>query len=439
MEIFDIEKQAIVLLTSYFKKPGENDVKPLTPTEWNTFASWLMDRRYTPGSLLSDDGENIINSWDEKKITRERLFSLLKRGAQMSVMIEKWSRAGIWVLTRADADYPKKLKKRLGQLSPPILYGAGNKELLNLDGIAVVGSRNVIDDDINYSKELGRFLTGNNLVVISGGAKGVDEASMLGALENGGKSIGVLADALFQKSLSKTYRDYLSEGKLVFISPYYPEAGFNVGNAMGRNKYIYCMSEAAAVIHSNLKGGTWTGANENIKNKWVPLFVKENYDKDCGNNLLLKNGGRVLDKQELLDSIFSVNADEKEIAEKQFLFSEIHEPRLDLSSKEHKEEENKIDKDILNELLNKNFYDLFLIKLQEILKYREITKTELTKLFDLTSSQLNEWLGKAEEGKVVKKLLKPVRYKLVNNKLNQTDLFSDENEFSVVLDKNNIK
>lgn len=311
MEIFDIEKQAIVLLTSYFNKPGKNDFKPLTPTEWKIFASWLIDKRYSPGSLLSEDGENILNSWDGEKITRDRLISLLNRGAQMSVMLEKWSRAGIWVITRSDPDYPRKLKKRLGHLSPPVLYGTGNKDLLNQDGIAIVGSRNVKDEDIDYSKEIGRYIIENNLVVISGGAKGVDEASILGALENNGRSIGVLADGLFQKSFSKTYRKYLSEGDLVFISPYYPEAGFNIGNAMGRNKYIYCLSEAAIVIHSGLKGGTWTGANEDIKNKWVPLFVKENFDKDCGNNTLINNGGKVLDKQLLSEIIFSVNADEK--------------------------------------------------------------------------------------------------------------------------------
>src|SRR3972149_10790518 len=264
METLDIEKQSIVLLTSYFKKPGKDDVSPLTPGEWKLFAEWLRDRRYTPGSLLSEDGENIIESWNNEKITRERLIALLKRGAQMTVVLEKWSRAGIWILTRSDSDYPQKLKKRLGQLSPPILFGAGNKKLLNKPGIAVIGSRNISDGDIKHSEEIGKLIAEKDLVLISGGAKGVDESAMLGALESNGKSIGVLADGLFQKSISSVYRKYLSQNKLAFISPYSPEAGFSVGNAMGRNKYVYCLSEAAIVVHSGLTGGTWTGANENL-------------------------------------------------------------------------------------------------------------------------------------------------------------------------------
>ena len=74
----------------------------------------------------------------------------------MSIVLEKWSRAGIWILTRSDSYYPQKLKKRLGQLSPPILFGAGNKKLLNKPGIAVIGSRNISDGDIKHSEEIGK-------------------------------------------------------------------------------------------------------------------------------------------------------------------------------------------------------------------------------------------------------------------------------------------
>lgn len=115
-----------------FKSPSKDSPNPLTPTEWKSFAGWLVDKRYTPGSLLSEDGINIIESWTDKKITQERLIALLRRGAQMSLALEKWSRAGIWILTRSDPDYPQKLKNRLGTISPPILFGTGNKQLLNI-------------------------------------------------------------------------------------------------------------------------------------------------------------------------------------------------------------------------------------------------------------------------------------------------------------------
>jgi DNA processing protein len=62
------------------------------------------------------------------------------------------------------------------------------------------------------------------------------------------------------------------EGQLVLVSPYDPGAGFNVGNAMQRNKLIYALADAALVVNSDFeKGGTWTGAVEQLdKLKLVP-------------------------------------------------------------------------------------------------------------------------------------------------------------------------
>ena len=61
----------------------------------------------------------------------------------------------------------------------------------------------------------------------------------------------------------------------MLISPFYPEAPFNAGNAMGRNRYIYTLADQALVIDAALgSGGTWEGALENLKHQWVPLYVR---------------------------------------------------------------------------------------------------------------------------------------------------------------------
>ena len=50
-----------------------------------------------------------------------------------------------------------------------------------------------------------------------------------------GTAAGVLADSLLRAATSAFYRKHLTAANLVFVSPLNPEAGFNVGNAMGRN------------------------------------------------------------------------------------------------------------------------------------------------------------------------------------------------------------
>lgn len=283
--------QVILLLTAHFTRKDTKSEQPLGPSEWGRFAEWLKINKMQPKDLMSSDISDLLAGWKDKSVSPQRIDQLLNRGMAMSIALEKWSRAGIWILTRSDADYPKKLKNRLWKNSPPVFFGTGNRKLLNTSGIAVVGSRHANDDELIYTQKIGRVSAEQGYSVVSGGARGVDENAMLGALKAQGTAVGILADRLLQSCTSKKYRDYLNKGDLVLISPYNPEAGFNTGNAMGRNKYIYCMAEAAIVIRSDKSGGTWNGAIENIKHKWIPLWVSPNQDPKTGNAKLVQRGG----------------------------------------------------------------------------------------------------------------------------------------------------
>ena len=180
-------------------------------------------------------------------------------------------RAGLWVMTRADQDYPSRLKRRLGTDSPAVLYGYGNRSLLNSGGLAVVGSRNAADDDLEYTRRVGVAAASQGYSIVSGGARGIDEAAMLGALENEGTAVGVLADSLLRACSSTKYRRHLLAKNLVLVSTFHPEAGFNAGNAMQRNKYIYCLAEAARVVHSALR--VERGVGQRITSRSVGFSV----------------------------------------------------------------------------------------------------------------------------------------------------------------------
>ena len=283
--------QATLLLTSYFSKPARGADRPLTPTEWGEFAQWLHEQGHTPAALLEQERSEILQGWSHKKMTRERLEALLQRGSSMALAMEKWQRSGLWVITRSDPEYPRRLKKRLKHAAPPVLFGCGHAELLNLGGLAVVGSRKAGDQDLAYAHMLGAKATQAGIGIVSGGARGIDEAAMQGAIPEGGPVIGVLSEGLLKAATSSKWRQGLMSGGLVLISPYYPEASFNTGNAMGRNKYIYCLADAALVVHSGASGGTKEGAEENLKKGWVPLWVKPTQDSDAGNQALVGAGG----------------------------------------------------------------------------------------------------------------------------------------------------
>ena len=286
------QAQSILLLTASLGRADPGNARPLSNSEWARFAIWLKHHDLAPASLLASGWKDVVAGWTDPAVSLARLEALLNRGAALGLALEKWQRAGLWVLTRSDADYPARLKKRLRANAPATLFGCGNRRLLNAGGIAVVGSRKADDEDLHFAEDLGRQAGEQGRTIVSGGARGVDESAMLGALEREGTAVGVLADSLLRACLSGKYRNNLVASNLVLISPFHPEAGFHAGNAMQRNKYIYCLSDAALVAHSGVNGGTWNGATENLKRGWVPLWVKPTADVAAGNSGLVNQGGR---------------------------------------------------------------------------------------------------------------------------------------------------
>ena len=429
--------QAILLLTTHLKKNGNHTVQPLTPSEWGRFAEWLREQSLTPDKLLYGSIKEILKNWRDTKITIDRIEALLNRGPALALAVEKWLRSGLWIITRSDSEYPVRLKQKLGKQAPAVLFGCGNRNLLQQGGVAVVGSRRVKASDLQYSRELGALIANSGYSVISGGARGVDEAAMLGALEAEGTAVGVLSDSLLRACSSQKYRDFLRQKSLMLISPFNPEAGFDVGNAMQRNKYIYCLSDVAVVVHSGTKGGTWTGAHENIKRGWAPLWVKRTDDPEAGNRLLVQEGARWL-----TDEINEIDCDMlfKNKVQKNLLnFDQPEEDQVisGHSQKSYKETipANKLQTGPLNETKIANavqeksisysagkpvtevtFYEFFLAKLQQLCSDKPLSVEELTQELELQKSQINIWLERALSDGVLKKLTRPVRYQWIKEK-----------------------
>ncbi|HAY21021.1 MAG TPA: DNA-processing protein DprA [Desulfobacterales bacterium] len=299
--ILSPDTQAVLLLCTSLEMRSNLGLKPLTVTQYNRLANWLRNHRLRPGDLLHSEGmEKLCQSVDQLKEAEEVLL-LLERGVALALAVDKWTNQGIWVLSRSDMDYPKHFKDRLKQSSPPILFGSGKKELLTKGGLAVIGSRHAEEKALEFSRVIGQRCALEDIQVISGGAKGVDQEAMLAALAQGGKVVGVLSDNLARGMVSKKYRQAIRDGQLVLISACAPEARFQIGNAMARNKLIYALSDWALVVSTEAeKGGTWAGALENLKHHWIPLLVRDGVDVLPSNKRLLREGGHSLDEEAIL-------------------------------------------------------------------------------------------------------------------------------------------
>ena len=290
-----LNTRAILLLTAplIIGRERRSSPKPLAPGEYNRLASRLRDLRRQPADLLGDGAGALIEE-SRLNLDAERLGRLLDRGFLLSQAMERWRARALWVTSRADTEYPRRLKERLGGQAPPVLYGCGNRENLDSGGLAVVGSRNVDDDVIAYTEGIGRLAAEARRTLVSGGARGIDQAAMRGALDAGGTVAGVLADRLEHAATHRDHRDALMDDRLVLICPYDPAAGFLVGHAMQRNKLIYALADAALVVSEEFeKGGTWTGAVEQLdRHRFVSVYVRATGETGKGLGGLLEHGAK---------------------------------------------------------------------------------------------------------------------------------------------------
>jgi len=263
----------------------DDSVKPLILREWNPLVRKMQAASLRPSDLPALSESDLRSKLDLAPDHLSRISQLISRDIQPN--LSRLASLGIFPLTRADSDYPEKYRQRLKDSAPAVLFYAGEKALLGQPGIAVVGSRHLDEAGQECAKFVGNACGLSGQVLYSGGAKGVDTLSTESALEARGTAVGVLADSLERQV--KVQKEALSRGDLCLVTPYSPNAGFSVGAAMGRNRLIYCLADYAIVVASDAEtGGTWAGATETLKNKWVPVFVLEHAHMPDGNKLLLQ-------------------------------------------------------------------------------------------------------------------------------------------------------
>lgn len=310
-----------ILLGSYIGIRDDMEVKPLSLGEWNKFVDILVKNKLEP-SIAYSEKISILKEfgYDDKFI--ERIKRLVDRGAGVALELEEYEKKGIYVITFLDKKYPIMFRRKLKQKMPPVLFYAGDIDLVNKMGIGVVGSRNISANGVEFTDRLVKKAVDERLVIFSGGAKGVDMTSQNAAINNGGAVVAYIADSLLSKIKKKDISKSIAEGKLLLISDLKPDVGFSAGRAMNRNKYIYASSMGTFVVESDYnKGGTWAGATEAIKNKWGNVFVwNNNID---GNQKLIEQGGASyeLDSQKLVDIINNQQEQNKEVEFKQMSFA----------------------------------------------------------------------------------------------------------------------
>lgn len=276
-------------------------VSPLTSREF-----WMISRLVDIAQLPGKSSDDLTSAFGIDPEVSGRIPVLLERSRSLALALEQLEHQGIWAITGTSDSYPQRLISRLGENAPALLTGVGDVALLDVDGIGVVGSRDITPVHVRVARAVASAAASRHLPTISGAARGVDQEAMRGAFDAGGAVVGVVADALLRSINEPSTRHAVAEGRVCLVTPYAPSAPFSAGNAMGRNKIIYALSRAVVVIRSDHgSGGTWAGAKEALARNYSTVFSWTGDGAGPGNLPLVSLGARTLDSEDDLAATLS--------------------------------------------------------------------------------------------------------------------------------------
>lgn len=208
------------------------------------------------------------------------------------------------LVTLFDAKYPTRLRELRD--CPVLLYVDGEMpETFAGLYTAIVGSRKATEESVKYAFDIAAGLALNDIVVVSGGAEGVDTAAHKGCISCGGKTIWVAGCGLNSNYLLKNpdmRKEVARNGAL--ISEYPPYLSSQKHTFIQRNRIIAGISDCTLVVQAGMKSGSLKTYSEAKKNNRKVFFIRGDvYDERFdGSNLLGADGAQaVMNHLDILD------------------------------------------------------------------------------------------------------------------------------------------
>lgn len=279
-------ERGFVLLSSHMGNP---DRKPLTVPQLRTLADRIRN-----AEREAEDRELCVQDLAALGYGPEmaaRIVRLLEEEELLDYYLRKGEKLGCVPITRVSESYLLLLRKRLGLDSPGVLWARGDLNLLSEPAIALVGSRELREENWRFAAEVGKQAALQGYVLVSGNARGADKTAQESCLATGGRVISVVADELWKHPLRENVL-YLSEDG-------YEEA-FSAQRALSRNRCIHALGIKTFVAQTSLKtGGTWDGTVKNLRFHWSEVYGYDDGSEAMG--LLGDMGVNLIGLEDLRD------------------------------------------------------------------------------------------------------------------------------------------
>ncbi|MCY1434545.1 DNA protecting protein DprA [compost metagenome] len=165
-------------------------------------------------------------------------------------------RQGQHLLMWDQPDYPA----LLAQISdaPPLLFVAGDPQILEKPQLAMVGSRRASRPGMDTAAAFSRSLAGAGFVITSGLALGIDAAAHQAALDVGGRTVGVLGTGLenFYPQRNRRLADAMLASGSAVLSEFPLDTAPSASNFPRRNRIISGLSLGVLVVEASVASGS---------------------------------------------------------------------------------------------------------------------------------------------------------------------------------------
>lgn len=204
----------------------------------------------SPSCLLELGGR--VEAWSGEQIWQEgraQWLTLRELGAQVMLTTQDQQPSEWNHLAHLRCGYP-----------PPVVIYRGNADciLQPVLRIAVVGSRACTPYGREQAYRLGAGLAAAGVVVVSGAARGIDQAAMRGALSVGGRVVAVLGSGIDRPypTDARAMLDAIVEEEGCVLTEFGCNSMVARGNFPRRNRLIAALAKGTVVVEAGPKSGS---------------------------------------------------------------------------------------------------------------------------------------------------------------------------------------
>lgn len=260
--------------------------------------------KYSTSKLYDMEKEELENYLKEDIKNRENIINKildLKYKKDLDKYEKYLNNKEIKLIYYYEKDYPKKLLNIDDK--PAYIFVRGNKNILDDDGVGIVGSRKATEDGKYLARYFAKEIADRNVNIVSGLAIGIDKYAHLGALDSSiGKTIAVLGTGLADNDLypeenRKVFERILEKGGAI-VSEFIIGTKPVKYNFPRRNRIISGLSDKLIVVEAKEKSGSLITAEFALEQgkEIYAIPGKINDANYVGTNKLIKDGAFLLEE-----------------------------------------------------------------------------------------------------------------------------------------------